>query len=277
MRGKYGKTEFFIVLLLFALAAPAFAQATQGQTSVGGQTAMGGQSGDEATPTSLTGKITDLREITLKGSDVKDILVLFETPDGQRIAADLGPAETLKSASLAKGASASVQGAVIQIGGQPVFMASQLTLGDQTYPIERSLPPEQAQAAQQQSAGNQSQNQGSQAQLQSPAISQPRQFQFSGTIENLQDVDVRGASAKNRVALINTDRGKRILVDFGPVDSLQALNLKPGDRISVTGHGARSGDRSILFADQLQSGGQSLTISRPWMQRAQSSQGMQER
>jgi hypothetical protein len=203
--------------------------------------AGGGQGQSQGNWSELRGKIIDQKQIGVEGTDTPNTVVLLQTEDGQQVAIDLGPEGALSGANLRNGDPAHIKGVMISVGGNPVFVARELDLGGKTWQITRSRGDRFAQMG----AGGE-------------------QSQVSGTIEYFEDVNLRGSGGKNRVALIQTQDGRRMLVDLGPVGGLSSIQLNRGDQVSITGHNAWvSGERSILFADQVNAGGQTLNINRP--------------
>lgn len=253
-------------LVGFLLTAPAGFAATErserseradrsGAASANADTQASDQDQDQV---QLTGKVINQREVAVSGGQGPNKIVLMETQDGQRLAVDLGPASKLQGTDFKTGSPISLSGTVVEISGQPVFMATRLDLNGKNLNIDRPLPQQLPEQVSQGSQTGQAGQTGPSGQGQ-----QERTYQMSGTILNEQEVDVRGG-AKSRVVMIKTDQGKRVLTDLGPASGLQSLNLKKGDRIEVSGHGARTGERAaILFADTIRAGNRTVNVQRP--------------
>lgn len=264
MAWNFARTALICAAALFAAATPGAAQETsvRQQSQEQAATATGEQGEEPATLSELQGKILREKEVSVYGTDVKSKLVLLELENGQRLAVDLGPVTALKSEVLKEGESVTVHGGMVKVGEEPVFLAHQLDAGGQSFKIERPLTQDLT------GGGGQS-----------------RQFQMNGVVENTQNVDVRGGGGQNVVVLLHNERGKRVLVDLGPVSGMQEMQLKKGDRIAVTGHSVRIGDRAILFAESVSMNNRTVQVTRPeyseeqedaGSQGAQESQGGQE-
>ena len=96
-----------------------------------------------------------------------------------------------------------------------------------------------------------------QTKQQSPKES--RQYQITGTIEKMKDVQVRNNT--HSVVTLNA-KGKSAFVDLGPANELKELNLNKGDKIAVAGPKAPVGKTSILIAQQVQSGNREIDVHR---------------
>jgi S1-C subfamily serine protease len=114
---------------------------------------------------------------------------------------------------------------------------------------------------------SQSQRQG-QRPDQASRQGQQNRRQVSGEIVKTKRVDVRNSDRQHLVALLKTDDGNRLIVDLGSPGRLGDQMPKIGDQISATGRSARVGDRTIIVADQLRNGDQTVRIDHSgWMQR----------
>lgn len=82
--------------------------------------------------------------------------------------------------------------------------------------------------------------------------------QYTGTVSGMKSVKVRGN--QQQMAKLTTDAGKKMLVDLGQDGT--KLNVKEGQKITVNGPAVRVGDRLVLVARKLESGGKSVDLKR---------------
>jgi hypothetical protein len=98
----------------------------------------------------------------------------------------------------------------------------------------------------------------------------------SGRIAMLKEVQLRGSDNKHVVALVQTGRNRRGIVDLGPAEDLADLRLRQGDRISVSGQVLGMGDRRVLMADELEKDGQTTQIDRSVTSRSQTRRAVRQ-
>lgn len=93
---------------------------------------------------------------------------------------------------------------------------------------------------------------------------QQDQDTYSGTVNilRLKKVPIRNSDLNHSVALVRTDDGHQGVIDLGPADDLQELQLKSGQQIDVRGKSVRVGDRHVLMASRITSQGDALQIDR---------------
>jgi hypothetical protein len=70
-----------------------------------------------------------------------------------------------------------------------------------------------------------------------------------GEILRLKKVEIKGRDQAHLVALLRTRRDRRGIVDLGPVEQLEDLQLRQGDRIEVRGQPIKVKDRGVLMAE----------------------------
>lgn len=86
---------------------------------------------------------------------------------------------------------------------------------------------------------------------------------LTGEILRTKRVERKTTGQEHLVALVETDQGRRRIVDLGPTENLNDLDLGRGDRISVLGKASRAaGDVPIVLAQRLKAGDQHITIQR---------------
>jgi hypothetical protein len=82
----------------------------------------------------------------------------------------------------------------------------------------------------------------SQSHMQTPSEQsrQAAQQQVTGQVQRTKNVEVRtldqkGQAKQNRVVLLQTEQGRRVVVDLGPTPVWQRISLKPGAQLSASG------------------------------------------
>jgi hypothetical protein len=109
-------------------------------------------------------------------------------------------------------------------------------------------------------------NQGDQQSAsQQQKFQQGQQKQVRGQVIRTKDVQVRQQGqnvGKNKVVMLETQDGQRLIVDLGSTKDAQRMNIQSGDQISVRGEIVRIGDRPVLMARQVQAQGQTMQVQR---------------
>jgi sporulation protein YlmC with PRC-barrel domain len=187
-------------------------------------------------------KNVEVRTLDPKGQAKQNRVVLLQTDQGRQVVVDLGPSPALQGVSLQQGTQLNASGQWIRIGDRPVLWATQVTVDGETIQIKR------------------------------PRRGQSRQI--TGQIMRTKQVEIRGTDLTNQVVLLQTDRGRQIVADLGPMTNLRGIRLKSGAEIEVRGRPARVGDQLVLMADQVSAGGKTVSVHRP-QQTAQQRAGAQ--
>ena len=88
-----------------------------------------------------------------------------------------------------------------------------------------------------------------------------------GEVLRTKRVPLKITGREHTVVLLETDQGKRRIVDLGPSRQLSDLSIEKGKRIYVEGRFARTRDDvPVLLAQRLQTGDESLRIERQMRQ-----------
>ena len=87
-----------------------------------------------------------------------------------------------------------------------------------------------------------------------------REQQLTGRVLNTREVSFHEGAPEHMVVFVETGDGVGRIVDLGPVDRLQNVQIEEGAQISVRGETFMSGDRRILAAIQLQIGEETIEI-----------------
>lgn len=97
-----------------------------------------------------------------------------------------------------------------------------------------------------------------------------REQQLTGRVLNTREVSFRQGAPDHMVVFVETNDGVGRIVDLGPVDQLQNVQIEEGAEISVRGETFMSGDRRILAASQAQIGDETINIGQRGQTRQQS-------
>jgi hypothetical protein len=97
-------------------------------------------------------------------------------------------------------------------------------------------------------------------QLKQQLPSESRQQSVTGKIENVKQVRVRGD--EHTVVQISSATGDKLAVDLGRKSGVAGLNLSKGSTITVQGPRSRVGDKTVVLAKSVQSGGSTREIDR---------------
>jgi hypothetical protein len=109
------------------------------------QTRMQAQHG---APQEISGRVTNAKKVDIQDSETQNLVVLLLTPQGQRVAADLGPVQELRAIPVRIGDRLTVRGSVVRVGDRPTIFAQEVRSDrvGQAVAIDRSEP-QQAQPA----------------------------------------------------------------------------------------------------------------------------------
>lgn len=185
--------------------------------------------GDKARFWEVSGEIDRAKKVRVLGSETDHLVALLHTDEGRWMAVDLGPTDTLRGIRIKTGDWIAAQGPIGTIGKRRVLMAHRVMTDD------------------------------------GRAIRVNRQRQrIAGAIEGLKTVKVRGAGTDSLLALIQTDDGRRVVVDLGNAKYIEGLQLKKGDHISVRGPSVQVKNRSVVMARQIQAEGEPKQITREY-------------
>ncbi|WP_146446591.1 hypothetical protein [Botrimarina colliarenosi] len=162
----------------------------------------------------FSGKVASKRRATVRGEERQ--LMVLRTDTGRQVLVDLGPAEQLDM-TCEPGDQCKVRGPVVKArGGQPVVLCRMLVIND----------------------GNRTRVRPQQAD--SNGLSE-----VTGDIRSLTTVEVQGTERQH--AYLNTEDGKKLIVDLGAPDKLP-LELSKGEQLSARGRIVKVNDKVILVA-----------------------------
>lgn len=178
------------------------------------QQAAQGQKNRSSQKYSVSGTIEAIKDVKTPAGE--HVVVRVKAADsGNLYAVDLGSAKGLAE-QLTLNNQLTATGPVMKVGDHQVMLAQSVETAGQQQQIDRS------------------------------------NRQFSGTVVDTRTVKVRGT--EHQLVKLETENGKKLLVDLGAKESIQA-NLSKGQQLQVSGPAARVGDRRLLIATSLTQNG----------------------
>lgn len=177
----------------------------------------------------VTGEVLRHKEVTVRGEDRNNLVVLVKPAEGPARVVDLGPADRIGDREL-QNQQLNAQGRIVRIGDRAVLLADRFELAGERIDVQR---PEHAAQAQR---------------------------TLTGTVIAQKEV-ARPEGGTNLVARVETD-GQPVIVDLGPADQARQM-VTEGGNIEVVGKPGLVSDRLVLFADQVSADGQVAQIDRP--------------
>jgi hypothetical protein len=86
--------------------------------------------------------------------------------------------------------------------------------------------------------------------------------QISGTIKQIKEVEVRGQDQDNLVVQLQTERGRKTVVDLGNAEKIEDLDLQKGDRLSAWGRTVNIGDKRVFMAHKIEANNERIDVDR---------------
>jgi len=172
--------------------------------------------------TQFEGQVKQVKKVETPAA--KNVVVHLQNSSiNKSMAVDLGPAKDLQRTPQ-QGDRLMAKGVALKAGEKQVLLTQKLERDGQQHKIDRS--------------GR----------------------QYSGTIETMMTAKVRGQ--QHQLAKINTDEGKKLLVDLGATDKLDSGQIKQGATVKVRGPAVKVNDRMMLIAKSVKVGNQEIEIKR---------------
>ena len=201
-----------------------------------------GQMGQRGNQVTLSGTIDSIREANLvsrsRGYRSPHYVARLETDSGQTHTVDLGPTTSFQDVDLQTGDDIRVQGRYASIGGRRILMADQVRANGEIIRVNR----QRTQA-----------RRGSQQAIQ-------------GRIDKFRHLNLRsqgGQRQEHSLVRLKLQDGRTAVVDLGRKVDLEDLDLQKGDRIRIRGTRGTIDGRPALMANQIQVGGETISIQRP--------------
>ena len=179
------------------------------------------QQNSSAKSQSFTGKITRAKKVKTPAT-TNIVVELQNQSEDKSMIADLGPADQLDR--------------MPQLNDTLTVKGSPFKTGDTRVLLSRSI-----------------EHDGQQTQVERSGR------EYTGTIESTKTVDVRGQ--QRQLAKIKTDNGKKMLVDLGRKQDLDA-NITEGSQLTINGPAVQVKDRVMLLATKVTLDGDTIDISR---------------
>ncbi len=196
----------------------------------------------------LRGTVSDVWDAEVRSKDKENKVVLVETEQGQIVLADLGPADKVE---VEEGNTATVIGEMVTVEGTQRFVPETVKVGAKaTAPAPANA---QVKAA---SLG---------------ATVRPQKERISGKLVDKEKMSAKETRIDHQLAVIEVSPGNRLLVDLGPSEQLEAVELDEGDKLRVDGQRVQVNDSFVLIADKVTKGDQKVRIQHQAMPRGKAS------
>jgi len=168
----------------------------------------------------LAGTIDGFKQIRMQRlskqqEDHTFIRVRLENDDAAVV--DLGPSRTVESLDLNNGEEIKVRGGMKKLQDRKVVVASMIQSGDEKTKFRWNDQKQDSMTA-------------------------------SGQVAEARKMQMDGTRADHLLVRLELEKGKEIIVDFGPETTMSDLGLEEGDQIKVTGQTASIDGKSILLA-----------------------------
>jgi hypothetical protein len=163
----------------------------------------------------VEGILTDLKSIKLVSQEKPHQMAKLNTERG-KIKVDLGPANELTKLGLKEGDQISVFGSEGRINSRRILMASRVEGNGKSVAIERPVMTERLRSV-------------------------------AGRVVTTRTATPADSTLDHQLARLRTENGGWVLVDLGPKNFLQSIDVNNGDKLSVLGTpGSIEGEQVIL-------------------------------
>ncbi len=174
------------------------------------------------------GTIQKLESKRLVGMRDRHAIATIQTYDGQTVQVDLGPRNQITDLNLSQGDQVTISGTLGMLNDRPIVIATEIQTQDDMVQIQRE---------------------------------QPRHYiRIAGEVLDTQNVSFQGVDEQHTVAAIELPSGQTALIDLGPTNEVQNLNIQSGQRIAVLGTPVRIDGQRALQAHQVRAQNQIARI-----------------
>jgi len=204
---------------------------------------------------SVQGTIRQLTSVKMKGQDEQSQLAKIETSEGKRLTACLGPKSNFSELDIRQGDQVQLQGVKARLNGRPILMATKIRHQGQIVSVD--LPKrtglKQAKAE----------------------VVNLRKVRFKNYEQPFVIGEVKIQSGQE-------DRERKTLVNFGPANRLQDLQLGEGDRVRILAREGSINGEQAMIAEEVRLDDDAVRLRRPqdrseFQRRQRSDQQRQQR
>ncbi len=100
-------------------------------------------------------------------------------------------------------------------------------------------------------------------QQQRPGSAATQRRQVSGTVRDLKQIQLAQQRQKHTFAKVRTQQGRTVVVNLGPSNRVNQLNLSQGDRIQAQGVVSMVNQRPVLMSNQVRANNQTIRLETP--------------
>jgi hypothetical protein len=179
----------------------------------------------------VRGEVQNLNPIELRGEQDRHVLAMVRTDSGQIERVNLGPEREVRRLNLQEGDYITLSGTEAFINDRPILMATRVNTDAQGAGAMRTA-----------GLGQSSRMQGQVIEL------------WEGRLQNVDD--------EHTLALVRLNQGQVMVVDLGPSDDIDDLDLDKGDQIVLVGRLGSIDGQQALLASSVATDDDSVTIDR---------------
>lgn len=197
------------------------------------------------------GEVTSVRTFHIPEDGKEHLLARVDLESGRRIVVDLGPEENLRNVRIDEGEMITFTGTPSRINNRPVIAANELRAGGRTVQIHTAMD---------RGAAGVWGMQDMQGMQQGQNLRQVR-----GEIQSTRTTRIDGAPEPHTLARLELDDGRTVVIDLGPEQDLQQLNLEEGDEIEALVQPAMINNRTVFKAHELSTDNRTVRVRQSMM------------
>ena len=180
---------------------------------------------------SVRGTITRLASVKMSGADENSRLAKVQTQDGKQLTVCLGPKSKLSKLDLQRGDRVDIKGVKARLNDRPILMATQLKSGNQS--VSTSLP---------------------------DRVNLKR---AKAELVSKRTVRFKNFEQPFVVGQVETKSGNRTLVNLGPAERVDRLQLEEGDSLKILARQGTINGQSAMIAEEIRANGKTIRLPRP--------------
>lgn len=185
---------------------------------------------------SAEGTVQRMTSVKMKGQDEKSRLALVETKDGRRLTACLGSESKFSELDLRQGDNIQLEGVKARLNGRTILMATKIRHQDQVVSVD--LP------------------------------KRTGLTQAKAEVVSLRKVRFKNYDQQFMVGEVKIEDGqsegeRKTLVNFGPANRLQELQLSEGDQVRILAREGSINGEQAMIAEEVRLDGDAVRLRRP--------------
>jgi hypothetical protein len=198
-------------------------------------------------PLELRGEIVHTNRVEIPGMHEPLVLAQLRTQQGPAIVS-FGAEEDVEHVNLQPGEQVAVWGPALRVNGAMVVFAHDAVIRGQRTEVDQILREEHSGARQ----------------------------SFRGDVVAVRQVRLPGVDDSLVFALIRNDNGHERIINLGPQQELQGMQVRPGEHLQVRGVAFRFQGHRVILASQVQANGRTVRIQSAEEQQPRYGQSMNQ-